>query len=112
MCELVNPWKCLVFIPYAYSVLAVHPFLVWRHSKILLADHVNHTGCYTWLTVSAAGAGLGGIPHKFFYPDEKDNYSVLQFGSPAAVGSGLASYVQEASAAAIKVHTPRIRQAH
>ncbi|EIE21413.1 6-phosphogluconolactonase-like protein [Coccomyxa subellipsoidea C-169] len=51
---------------------------------------------------TSKGAGLGGIPHKFFYPDEKDDYAVLQFGSPAAVGSGLATYVQEASAAAIK----------
>lgn len=53
-----------------------------------------------------AGAGLGGIPHKFFYPDEKEDYAVLQFGSPAAVGSGLANYVQEAAAAAIKVCFP------
>lgn len=38
----------------------------------------------------------------FFYPDEKDNYSVLQFASQAAGASGLASYVQDAAESAIK----------
>jgi hypothetical protein len=49
-----------------------------------------------------AGAGLGGIPHKFFYTDEKENYSVLQFASQTAGASSLAAYVQEAAEAAIK----------
>ena len=45
---------------------------------------------------------MGSVQHSFFYPDEKEDYAVLQFATPAAGGSGLASLVEEASQAAIK----------
>ena len=55
-----------------------------------------------------AGAGIGGVPHSFFYPEDKEDYAVLQFASAAAGSEGLAAYVQEAAQAAIQAGSPSL----
>jgi hypothetical protein len=46
------------------------------------------------------------VPHSFFYPEDKEDYAVLQFASAAAGSEGLASFVQEAAQAAIQAREP------